>query len=105
MRFRNRIRRLENIGEVQQDAIVDWRDSTRFEVDPIRMPGCRLYTNVVDARFSESFAGRARWAIPIADSRDLVGHTLYGQAFLFDATANARGIAVSDASAMRIGER
>lgn len=71
-----------------------------FDLGSIGMPGCWLLCSADLASPLTPDAGRARWDLAMPA---VIGAELFVQAAILDATANAVGVIVSDAGALRIG--
>jgi hypothetical protein len=67
------------------------------------MPGCSLYTLGFATAGAPLVAGTADWSIPIPSDQSLIGFNLFLQAMLFDPTANAAGIALSNGARAILG--
>ncbi|MCB9919318.1 MAG: hypothetical protein H6832_13025 [Planctomycetes bacterium] len=74
-----------------------------WPIDSHGMPGCALATSIEAAHATTTLGGRARWSIPVENQPLLAGRRLFAQAFVFDPSANQRGIAVSNALDLTIG--
>jgi hypothetical protein len=75
-----------------------------FDLLPIGMPGCKLYTNIVIilsglTSGSQPGEGRASVPFPVPNDPSLRGGRILSQWLVLDLSANAAGFAASDAGA------
>jgi hypothetical protein len=68
-------------------------------------PGCDLLVQPDVVEFRAAAAGKAEWALPVPNVPALAGAMFWQQAFVFDAAANALGLAASNGVVVTLGVR
>lgn len=72
------------------------------DLGTLGMPGCTQFVSVDVATFLPAGAGTASWSIPVPAQSALVGTTVFLQALVLDATANAFGAVVTNAASATV---
>ncbi len=76
-----------------------------FDLGPLGMKGCSLYTGAYQAFFLPNRGGRALWSQAVPGTPGLVGGKFYSQGLVFDPGANLLGLTTTNGGEIQVGSK
>ena len=76
-----------------------------FDMGPMGMPGCTLYTNPLVLIPLQNVAGTATWTLPLPLVPSLAGLSVYAQGGVTSPGTNPLGLVMSNAAELKLGEK